>query len=94
MPQIRLSGESRSPAQGFQTGKPSIRGCLSYYGLLSNAPNKSISYQQRKSKLFPSPLTGEGLDGGELRFILPSPPSPPARGEDSFKESYFYGKGF
>jgi hypothetical protein len=35
MPQIRLSGESRSPAQGFQTGKPSIRGCLSYYGLLS-----------------------------------------------------------
>jgi len=40
------------------------------------------------------PLTGEGLGGGELGFIPPSPPSPPARGEDSFEESYFYGKGF
>ena len=42
----------------------------------------------------PQPLTGEGLGGGELGFIPPSPPSPPARGEDSFEESYFYGKGF
>jgi len=36
MPQVRLSGESRSPVQGFQTDRSPYTRCLSYYGLLSN----------------------------------------------------------